>query len=151
MALSKNHFQIIGNLTREPVLKYTQSGTAVTNLDIATNKGVKQSDGTYKDVPTYHRVTVWGKTAEAVVKFQKGVKVVAEGHIEYSSFEKEGQKHYVTNLVADMVIGFLPSKEPSIDDDFPDNPQTATKKAEEAKVGDTVIGKVADPNGDMPF
>lgn len=147
MALSKNHFQLVGNVTRVPTLKYTQTGTAVTNLDIATNKGIKQQDGTWKDVATFHQVTVWGKTAEAVAKFQKGAKVMAEGHIEYSTYEKEGQKHYKTNLVADMVIGFLPAKEPSIDDDFPDNPQTQAKKAP----SDEKPVSTDDPNGPPPF
>lgn len=106
MAFSVNRVTILGNVSRDPELRYTPNGTAVCVLDVATNRSIKDGNGGYKDVPSFHRLTVWGKIAEFVGgNVYKGDKVYCEGRLEYRSYDnKQGQKVYVTDVVAETVI-----------------------------------------------
>lgn len=71
---------IVGNLGRDPEMRYLPDGTAVTNLNIATNRRYTKSDGTAVSETTWFRVSVWGKPAEACNEYlQKGSKVLVEG------------------------------------------------------------------------
>lgn len=94
---------ICGNLGRDPESRQTKSGTAVTNLRVATTHRVKRND-TWEDQTEWHRVVTFGKTAENCAKFlEKGRKVLIEGRIQTSSYEKDGEKRYSTEIVADTV------------------------------------------------
>lgn len=105
MAFSVNKVTLLGNVARDPELRYTPNGNAVATFSIATNRSVKDGNGGYKDVASFHRVTVWGKTAEFVGKaLIKGDKVYGEGRLDYRNYEKNGQKVYVTELILDTVI-----------------------------------------------
>lgn len=91
MARMLNRFQLIGRLTRDPEIKQTQGGLTVANIDLAQNKSKKNTDGTYDDVPLYHRVTAFGKTAEFVEHYlRKGAQIFVEGEIIPYSYEVEG-------------------------------------------------------------
>jgi single-strand DNA-binding protein len=100
-----NKCTLFGNLGRDPELRVGASGTAVLKLSVACNERRKDRDGTWKDHVEYVRVAVFGKRAEALSKFlTKGASVFVEGPIRTTSFEKDGVKHYTTEVVADNLI-----------------------------------------------
>ena len=101
---SMNRATIVGNLGRDPELKYTTSGEAVCNFSVATTAKWKGKDGKEKENTQWHRIVVWGRTAEACGKYlAKGRQVLVEGRIETREWEKDGQKKYVTEIIANDV------------------------------------------------
>lgn len=109
---SVNKVILIGNLGADPELKYTTSNRAVCNLSVATNEKFKTSSGQLREKTEWHRVIVWGDTAENAAKFlKKGRSVYLEGKIQTSSWDdkKTGEKKYKTEIVADRVV-FLSGK-----------------------------------------
>lgn len=104
-----NKCHLIGNLTADPVVRFTQSGKAVARFTLAINEGYGENKRT--DFPT---IIVWGKTAETIGNsLHKGSKVAVNGKITTSSYEKNGQKIYTTEVTADMYDGveFLDKKQ----------------------------------------
>lgn len=96
---------LVGNVTQQPEFKYAQSGTPVLRFSVATNESVKQQDGSYNDVPTYHNIVMFGKIAEATAKnLAKGMKVAIEGKIDNQSYEKDGVKKYYSQVIARKTI-----------------------------------------------
>jgi single-strand DNA-binding protein len=110
--MSINKIVLTGNLTKNPEVKYTQSGKAVAMFSIAVNDGFGDNQKTY-----YPNIVVWGKTAETVGNnLVKGSKVGVVGKLTTRSYDNSaGQKVYVTEVVADMYGGieFLGSKKQS--------------------------------------
>ena len=100
---------LIGRLTAEPELKYTQSGTAVVSFRIAVDRPYKGQDGQRQ--ADFIGIQAWRQTAELVCRhFHKGDPILVEGAIQTRSYEDNyGQKRTVTEVVADR-IGFLPGK-----------------------------------------
>jgi single-strand DNA-binding protein len=73
---------IVGNLGRDPEMRYTQSGQAVTNFSVATSRNYTSSDGTRVDETVWFRVSVWGRQAETTNQYlRKGLKVLVEGRL----------------------------------------------------------------------
>lgn len=105
---SLNKVILIGNLTRDPELKYTPNGTAVCTFGVATNRSWTTNDGQTKEDTQYHRVVAWQKLAELCSKIlAKGRKIYMEGHITYRSFTgKDGQQKSITEIVLDDFIVF---------------------------------------------
>jgi single-strand DNA-binding protein len=105
---SLNRVILIGNLTRDPELKYTPAGTAVCTFGIATNRSWTTADGTTKEDVQYHRIVAWQKLAELCGKLlTKGRKVFLEGRLTYRSFVgKDGQQRSITEIVLDDFIVF---------------------------------------------
>ena len=104
-----NKVHLIGRLTRDPEIRYTQNGKAMARFTLAIDDGY--GDNKRTDFPT---VTVWGKTAETIGNsLHKGSKVAVNGKITTSSYEKDGQKVYTTEVTADMYGGveFLDKKQ----------------------------------------
>ncbi|MGH1438242.1 MAG: single-stranded DNA-binding protein [Lewinella sp.] len=90
----------IGRLTADPILKYTPQGAAVCNFDIATNEGYKDSNGNQVDKVEYHKIVIWRKLAEIAGQYlKKGSLVYIEGKLQTRTWEKDGQKHYTTEIV----------------------------------------------------
>ena len=80
--MSYNKISIIGNLGRDPELRYTPQGTAVCQFSVATNERRRDKSGEQQDITTWFRVTVWGKQAETASKYlSKGRKVYIEGRL----------------------------------------------------------------------
>ena len=105
MSSSLNKVMLIGNLTRDPELRKTTSGQSVASFSMATNRVYTDASGQKKDQPEYHNIVVWAKLAEVVVQYcTKGKKIYAEGRIQTREWEKDGVKHYRTEIVADSVI-----------------------------------------------
>ncbi len=100
MARGVNKVILIGNLGRDPELTYTPSGLAVTRFTLATSEKRKNSDGEWVDSTEWHRIVLFGKTAEAAGQYlSKGQSVYIEGRISYGSYEKDGVKRYTTDIV----------------------------------------------------
>ena len=105
--LNINRAQVLGNLTRDPEMRYTPNGQAVTNFAVATNRRWKGQEGQPDGEATeYHDVVVWGKQAENVTPMlKKGEPVFVEGRLQTRSWEgQDGAKRYKTEIVAETVI-----------------------------------------------
>ncbi len=98
-----NKVIIMGNLGQDPEERFMPSGTAVCNISVATSRKWKDKDTNEpKEETSWHRCVAFGKTAETIVKyFKKGNKIMIEGRLKYGSYEKEGVKHYTTEIVID--------------------------------------------------
>jgi len=102
---SVNKVILIGNLGADPELKYTPSSRALCNLRIATTDVFKDKGGQRQERTEWHRVTVWGDQAENCSKYlSKGRSVYVEGRLQTRSYDKDGQKHYATDVVAERVV-----------------------------------------------
>ncbi len=100
-----NKVFLIGNLTRDPELRYTPGGTAVANLGIAVNRRFKDSSGELKEEVCFLTVTVWDKQAEACCQYlTKGKPVFVEGVLQSRFWETaEGQKRSAIDVRAERV------------------------------------------------
>lgn len=99
-----NNVSLAGRMTRDCELKYTQDGKAIGNFTIAINKRYK------KDEANFINCVAFGKTAELIAEYvKKGHLLGVTGSIETSSWEKDGQKHYKTEVAVDQIT-FLQSK-----------------------------------------
>lgn len=95
---------VFGNLTRDPEMKALPSGMNVTSFSIATNRRYKDRDGNYQDAVDYHNIVVFGRQAETSAQYlHKGSSAYVEGRLQTRSWEKDGQKQYRTEIVADRV------------------------------------------------
>ncbi|HOW35609.1 MAG TPA: single-stranded DNA-binding protein [Candidatus Omnitrophota bacterium] len=102
---SLNKVLLIGNLTRDPELRYTPSGMAVTNLGLAVNRKFKNKNGELKEETCFITVVSWGKQAEVCNQYlQKGRPVCVEGRLQSRSWEtKEGQKRNTIEVQAERI------------------------------------------------
>ena len=101
--MSINRVNITGNLTRDPELRATASGTQVLGFGVAVNDRRKnQQTGEWEDYPNFVDCTMFGNRAEAVGRFlAKGMKVAIEGKLRYSSWDKDGQKRSKLEVIVD--------------------------------------------------
>lgn len=106
MAGSVNKVIVLGNLGANPELKYLPSGQAVCEMRIATTETYRDRNEQPQERTEWHRVVVWGKTAENCAKYlQKGRQVYVEGRLQTRSWDdKEGKKQYMTETVANQVV-----------------------------------------------
>ncbi|QQG44014.1 MAG: single-stranded DNA-binding protein [Candidatus Roizmanbacteria bacterium] len=109
---SLNRVILIGNLTRDPELKYTPSGTAVCTFGVATNRSWTTAEGQTKEETQFHRIVSWQKLAELCGKLlTKGRKVFLEGRLTYRSFTgKDGVQRSISEIVLDDFIVFSDGK-----------------------------------------
>lgn len=99
-----NKAMIFGNLTRDPEMKSLPSGMQVTSFSIATNRVYMDRDGKKQENVDYHNITVFGKQAETSAKWlKKGSSAYVEGRLQTQSWDKDGVKHYRTEIVADRI------------------------------------------------
>ena len=104
---SLNKVQLIGNLTRDPELKYTPTGAAVATISLATNRSWTTDTGEKKEEADFHRLVAWNKLAEICGQLlKKGRKVYVEGRLSTRSWQdKDGQTKYMTEVVlSDMIL-----------------------------------------------
>jgi len=111
-ATNINRVVLTGNLTRDPELRTTQSGTSVCSLRIACNTRRKDASGQWVDKPNYFDVTVWGAQGENCAQYLfKGRPVAIDGRLEWREFtDKDGNNRQAIDIVADSVQ-FLGSRE----------------------------------------
>ncbi len=100
-----NKVILIGNLGKDPEVRYTQSGTAVTNFSLATNEQFTKKDGNREDRTEWHNIVAWGRTAELCSQYlSKGRQVYLEGRLQTREWEdREGNKRRTTEVVANTV------------------------------------------------
>jgi len=112
MAASMNKVFLMGNLTRDPELRYVPSGSAVVNFSVAVNRTYKDNAGERKEDTSFLRVVVWGKMAEICGEYlTKGRQVLVEGRLKSRTWETpEGQKRNAVDVVATSVQ-FLGSRD----------------------------------------
>jgi single-strand DNA-binding protein len=97
-----NKVILVGNLGADPEMRYTAGGTAVCRLSVATSRRFTDKQGNRQEETAWHRVDVWGKMAETCAQYlSKGRQVYIEGRLKYGSYEKDGVKHYTTDIVAE--------------------------------------------------
>jgi single-strand DNA-binding protein len=99
-----NKAMIYGNLTRDPELRALPNGTQVCSFSLATNRVYNDRDGNRQESTDYHNIAVFGKQAENSAKYlHKGSSAFVEGRLQTRSWEKDGQKQYRTEIIADRV------------------------------------------------
>lgn len=102
MGRGVNKVILVGNLGADPEVKYTQSGAALCTFSVATSESFKDRDGNQQDRTEWHKIVAWRKLAEICGQYlSKGRQVYVEGKIQTRSWDdKDGNKHYMTEIVA---------------------------------------------------
>jgi single-strand DNA-binding protein len=105
MAGGVNKVILIGNLGKDPEVRFTPSGAAVANFNIATNESWTDKSGQKQERTEWHRIVVWGKLAELCGEYlKKGRQCYVEGRLQTREWtDKEGKKNYTTEVVAQTV------------------------------------------------
>ena len=99
-----NTVQILGNLTRDPEVRYTQSGKAVATFNVAASNMFVDSNNETKEQTDFINCVAWGKLGESIGNLRKGNRVFVEGRLQTRSYEtQDGQKKYVTEVVANFI------------------------------------------------
>ena len=104
---SVNKVILIGNLGKDPEVKYTPQGTAVAKFSLATNERFKDKDGQWQDRTEWHNITAWARTAEIAGEYlKKGGKVYIEGRLHNHSWDDKetGQKKYMTEIIVNDLV-----------------------------------------------
>ena len=136
MAANINRVVLVGNLTRDPELRHTPSGTPVCSLRIAVNTRRKDESGQWTDKPNYFDITVWGQQGENCAQYlAKGRPVAVDGRLEWREWEaQDGSKRQAVEIVADSVqflggrmeggeaAAYVPAGAAATGDDFPSSP-----------------------------
>ncbi|MCS6809445.1 MAG: single-stranded DNA-binding protein [Bacteroidota bacterium] len=105
MSRGFNRVVLIGNVGKDPDVRYTTSGVPVATFSLATSEMWKDKDGTPQERTDWHNIVAWRKLAEIIQEIvRKGSRLLVEGKIQTRSFEKNGEKRYVTEIVADNIL-----------------------------------------------
>jgi len=147
MARSLNQCNFIGNITRDIELRYASSGTAIANFSIACNDSYKNKDtGEQVDTTEFVNIVAFGKLAEIMGQYlSKGSKVYIEGKMKTDKYDKEGQTHYSTKIVANNML-MLDSKNQGA---LKQQASTAAQQGRPAQSAPTPVD--ADFDDDIPF
>lgn len=102
---SLNKVMLIGNLGKDPEVRYTTSGTAVASFSLATSERFKNRNGDWEDRTEWHNVTLWGRLAEIAGEYlAKGRTVYIEGRLQTRKWQdRDGRDRYTTEVVADKM------------------------------------------------
>jgi single-strand DNA-binding protein len=104
---SVNKVILVGNLGKDPEIKYTPQGKAVAKFSLATNERYKDKDGQWQDRTEWHNIVLWERLAEIAGEYlKKGGKVYIEGRIRTDSWDDKqtGQKKYMTNIIGNEIV-----------------------------------------------
>jgi single-strand DNA-binding protein len=103
--MSVNKVILVGNLGKDPELRYTPAGAAVATFSLATSERYKDKSGEMQEKTEWHNIVAWRQLAEICGKFlHKGKQVYIEGRIQTRSYDdKDGNKRYITEIVADQM------------------------------------------------
>jgi single-strand DNA-binding protein len=104
---SVNKVILLGNLGKDPEVKYTPQGTPVAKFSLATNERFKDKDGNWQDRTEWHNITAWARTAEIAGEYlKKGSKVYLEGSLRTRSWDDKqtGQKKYMTEIIVNDLV-----------------------------------------------
>ena len=100
-----NNIDLVGNLTRDPELRYTPGGAAVATLNLATTEVWNDKQGQKQEKTEWHRIVLWGKQAESLQEYlTKGKQIYVEGRLQTRQWDdKDGNKRYTTEVKADRI------------------------------------------------
>jgi single-strand DNA-binding protein len=105
MGKSLNQVLLIGNLTKEPELRSTPGGTNVLSFSLACNRSFKDKNDQWQEAADFVNCVAWGSIAERINKFvAKGKRIFVTGRLQTRSWDKDGQKHYATEVVVSDVV-----------------------------------------------
>jgi single-strand DNA-binding protein len=139
---SVNKVILIGNLGRDPEVRYTQNGTAVANFTLATNEVWTDKGGERQERTEWHRIVVWGKQAEIVREhLAKGKQVYVEGSLQTRQWDdREGNKRTTVEIKASRVVML-------------GRPEPGESRPAVERAGQEVVGEepAAPPEDDIPF
>lgn len=143
---SVNKVILVGNLGRDPEVRYTASGAAMCNLSIATTYRTKQQDGSYSDETEWHRVVMFNRLAEIAGEYlKKGAPVYLEGRLRTRKWQgQDGQDRYTTEIIADQ-MQMLGGR-----DDGGHQPQKQQQK-QSYQANNQQMGGMSDMDDDIPF
>jgi single-strand DNA-binding protein len=168
MAKSLNKVMLIGNLTRDPEMRYTPQGTAVCTFGVATNRNWTDASGEKKEDVEFHNIVAWSKLAEICANLlKKGRKVYVEGRLATRSWQGQDgtQKQRTEVVISDMVIldkreggegEAIDIPEPGVEaqvspDEVAEKPEKKSKKTEPAVAKDSTEAKEEVGEEDIPF
>jgi single-strand DNA-binding protein len=159
MARSLNKVTLIGNLTRDPEMRYTPQGTAVCTFGLATNRQWTTESGEKKEDAEFHNLVAWNKLAEICTQLlKKGRKIYAEGRLSTRSWQgTDGtQKQRTEIVITDMIIldkkGDEPVGEIDITDGQPAESQETPEVVEKPKKKEEVVADIPEATDeDIPF
>ncbi len=117
--MSVNKVILVGNLGRDPDIKYFEDGTKIVTASLATSRKWKSQAGEQKEQTAWHRVQFFGALAEIADNLKKGSKIYVEGEIQYQEWEKDGEKRYSTSIRAFNFQFLSPKDQPLVDDSIP--------------------------------
>jgi len=146
-AYSVNKVILVGNIGKDPELKYTNTGSSVANFSLATNERWKDATGEQKEEITWHNIVVWGKQAEFVHKYlNKGTKIYIEGRLTKRKWTSQtGENRETTEIIAKEIV-ILSSKGSNQNQGAPSRPQNNTNYKDEAPIASSV-----EDDNDVPF
>lgn len=147
---SLNKVMLIGNLGKDPELKYTPSGQAVVTFSLATSRKWKDKEGNEKEDTQWHNIKAWGRLAEIINQYaKKGRQVYVEGRLEHRQYEQDGQKKYFTEVVIDIngIFQMLGQKR----DDAPGGAETSYEESSARTFSSAPKGGVGGDEEDLPF
>ena len=141
MPKSVNRVTLLGNVGKDPEMKYSQSGTAIARLSIATEDRYKDKSGDWQTKTEWHSATAFAKTAEIIGEYvKKGNKIYIEGKLQTTSWDDKetGQKKYKTEIVINDLV-LLGSRESGGTSSAPQQakPQPASKPKDEGWIDDS--------------
>jgi len=111
MSRGFNRVVLIGNVGKDPDIRYTASGIPVATFSLSTSEIWKDKDGNQQERTDWHNIVAWRKLAEIIQEIvKKGSRVLVEGKIQNRSFEKNGERRFITEIVADNIL-LLDSRE----------------------------------------
>ncbi len=154
---SYNRVILLGNLTRDPELRYIPSGMAVTDVGLAVNDKRKNANGEWIEEVTFVDVTVWGRTAEVMSEYlSKGSPVFIEGRLKLDSWEdKDGQKRSKLKVICERMQMVGGKGQGGADGGGPRAPARATNQYSQAapppEVMDDAPPPEAPPDDNIPF
>lgn len=105
MSRSLNKVMLIGNIGKDPEVNFTPSGIPVATFRLATTESWKDKDGSYQEHTEWHSIVAWRGLADIIQKYVKsGSRVYIEGKLQTRVIDKDGQKKYYTEIVADNLL-----------------------------------------------
>jgi single-strand DNA-binding protein len=156
--MSVNKVILIGNVGKDPDVKFIESGIAVARFPLATTEVYydRNNNNEKKEITEWHNIVLWRGLAETAQKYvKKGRQLYIEGRIQTRSYEKDGQKLYFTEIIANNMM-FLGKKEEGQDAQPQSQPQPAAAAAPVANQTSPAASPVdnlidSKPDGDLPF
>lgn len=150
MAEGLNKVMLLGNLGADPELKVTAGGQAVLKLRLATTETYLDKSNTRQERTEWHSVTMWGKRGEALSKFlTKGERIFVEGSLRTSSYEKDGEKRYRTEINATNIILGGRGKGGGASDDSAFERRPPPRREDNASSGRAAPASAAPPQDDF--